>query len=123
MATHDEFMSQLHLDEQLRLPLAPPASGEDLHHCEECATDLVHPVEWSRVGTNAWALELFCPNCRVHTVGVFTQAEVDRLEEDLDADEDAIVDTMLKIEASRIEDEVEAFGAALEANALLPEDF
>ena len=110
-------------DEQLRLPLLPPASGEDLHHCEECHTDLVHPTEWSRIATDAWAVELRCPNCWAESYGVYTQEEVDCLEAHLDADEDAIVDQMIVLEQERIEAEVAAFGTALAVGALLPEDF
>ncbi|MBA2505179.1 MAG: hypothetical protein H0V29_04445 [Thermoleophilaceae bacterium] len=123
MATnHDNFMPPPQID-QLQLPLVTPASGDDLHHCDECNADLVHPLDWSRVGTDAWAVELRCPNCWAHTYGVFTQEEVDRLEEALDQDEDAIVDEMLALEAARIEDEVAAFSSALALNAVLPEDF
>ena len=116
-------MNPMVRQEQLALPLLPPSSSEDLHVCEGCLTDLVHPTEWSRIGRDAWAVELRCPNCWQHTFGVFTQEEVDRLERALDADEDQIVDALRRAEGARITDEVEAFAAALDAGALLPEDF
>lgn len=108
----------------VNIPAAPLAPHEaDLHHCDNCETDLVHPVGWSRIGDDAWALELRCPNCWGHSSGVFTQTEVDALEAKLDADEDILVDDMLALEQERIEDEIERFSGALASGAILPEDF
>src|SRR6266516_399288 len=71
----------------------PVQQPDDLHICPECDRDLVYPVEWQEASTTHWEVLLRCPNCEWSELGTYDQATVDR------------------------------FDAALDADAILPEDF
>lgn len=103
----------------------PPAPGEerDLRVCEACATDLVEPVDWAGAGPERWRVTLRCPNCEHVTDGVFSQACVDQLDERLDEATSAIVADLKRLAHATMIADVERFIGALNAGAILPEDF
>jgi hypothetical protein len=100
---------------------APPV--DELHICPECDRDLVYPVDWEEASATHWEVELRCPNCEWSEVGTFDQATVDRFDEQLDLGTDALVKDLRRMVQANMEAEAERFAAALEANAILPEDF
>jgi len=104
---------------------AAPASNpvDDLHVCPECERDLVYPVDWEEASATHWAVELRCPNCEWTEVGTFDQATVDRFDEMLDLGTETLVTDLRRLIQANMEAEAERFAAALEANAILPEDF
>jgi hypothetical protein len=114
-------------------PLAAEAAGaagapsatpvEDLHICPECDRDLVYPVDWEEASVTHWEVELRCPNCEWNEVGTFDQATVDRFDEQLDMGTEALVKDLRRLVQANMEAEAERFAAALDANAILPEDF
>jgi hypothetical protein len=116
-------------------PLAAEADGataaaatssprvEDLHVCPECDRDLVYPVDWEEASVSHWEVELRCPNCEWNEVGTYDQATVDRFDERLDAGTEALVKDLRRLVQANMEAEAERFAAALDANAILPEDF
>ena len=114
-------------------PLAAEAAGaaaaastnpvEELHICPECDRDLVYPVDWEEASVTHWAVELRCPNCEWNEVGTFDQATVDRFDEHLDHGTEALVTDLRRLVQANMEAEAERFAAALDANAILPEDF
>ncbi|MBV8734985.1 MAG: hypothetical protein JO120_09425, partial [Solirubrobacterales bacterium] len=55
-----------------------------LHVCAMCESELVQPVAWCEAGDGRWELVLYCPNCHRSAEGVFGEAEVHALEEELD---------------------------------------
>jgi len=114
-------------------PLAAEAAGaaaaaasnpvEELHICPECDRDLVYPVDWEEASATHWEVELRCPNCEWSEVGTFDQATVDRFDEQLDMGTEALVKDLRRLVQANMEAEAERFAAALDANAILPEDF
>ena len=113
-------------------PIAAEATGvaatparpvDDLHLCPECDRDLVYPVDWEEASATHWEVELRCPNCEWSEVGTYDQATVDRFDENLDMGTGALVKDLRRMVQANMEAEAEAFAAALEANAILPEDF
>ena len=111
-------------------PLAEDATAagtsptvDELHVCPECDRDLVYPVDWEEASATHWEVELRCPNCEWSEVGTYDQATVDRFDENLDMGTDALVKDLRRMVQANMEAEAERFAAALEANAILPEDF
>ena len=102
---------------------ADPRRLDDLHICPECDRDLVYPVEWEEASPTEWEVFLRCPNCEWTEVGVFDQATVDRFDETLDNGTELLVRDLRRLVQANMEEEAERFAAALDADAILPEDF
>lgn len=102
-------------------PAAKPTTN--LSVCPECEKDLVYPVDWEEASPTHWEVELRCPNCEWSEVGTYDQATVDRFDEHLDVGTDALVKDLRCLVQANMEAEAERFAAALEAGAILPEDF
>ena len=62
-------------------PACPP---QELHVCFHCAGELVYPLDWSEEGPRHWRIVLRCPECESRREGVFDQAAVERLDDELD---------------------------------------
>jgi hypothetical protein len=101
----------------------PQRQVADLHLCPLCDRDLVYPVDWEEASATHWEVELRCPNCGWAEIGVYDQATVDRFDEQLDRATEALAKDLRRLVQANMEDEAERFTAALEANAILPEDF
>ena len=97
--------------------------GEDLHVCTECSSDLVYPVEWDEAGATHWEVTLRCPNCEWNGTGVFSQDLVERFDEELDRGTEQLVRDLKRMMHANMEDEIERFVHALEADHILPDDF
>jgi hypothetical protein len=110
-------------------PLAAGATAsprevvDELHVCPECDRDLVYPVDWEEASMTHWEVVLRCPNCEWTEVGKYDQTTVDRFDEQLDLGTEALVRDLRRLVQANMEDEADRFAAALEANAILPEDF
>jgi hypothetical protein len=114
-------------------PLAAEAAGAaaapanepaiDLSVCPECDRDLVYPVDWEEASPTHWEVELRCPNCEWNEIGTYDQATVDRFDEHLDLGTDALVKDLRRLVQANMEAEADRFAAALDAGAILPEDF
>ena len=100
-----------------------PRRLDDLHICPECDRDLVYPVDWEEASMTHWEVVLRCPNCEWTEVGTYDQATVDRFDEHLDLGTEALVRDLRRLVQANMEEEADRFAAALEANAILPEDF
>ena len=102
----------------------PPAEPhQDLNVCLDCDSRLVFPVAWEEAGPEDWAVLLQCPNCQICREGVFTQETVELFDEELDRGADALARDYKRLMRANMSDEIDRFGAALQANAILPEDF
>ena len=101
---------------------AQPAPA-DLHVCERCTCELVHPVAWEEAGPEHWEVTLRCPNCEWEGSGVHTQLAVDRFDELLDMGTEAVVRDLKRLMHANMEDEIERFVAALASDLIVPEDF
>lgn len=95
----------------------------DLHVCPECRSDLVDLVDWEDAGPLAWRVVLRCPDCEAYREGVFSQAPVEALDEELSRSRDALARDYVLVWQANMSEEIERFVTALHADALLPEDF
>ena len=111
-------------DEGIAAAIPAAASPvRDLHICPECDRDLVYPVEWEETSPTHWEVLLRCPNCDWSEVDVFDQPTVDRFDEELDIGTEILIRDLKRLQQANMEDEVSRFVAALDADAILPEDF
>jgi hypothetical protein len=94
-----------------------------LHICRHCSAPLVQPISWAETEDEQWELTLMCPNCGWSITGVFTQAEVEELEDRLEEGLSEMLADLHRLAQANMTDEVERFIAALDASAILPEDF
>jgi hypothetical protein len=101
----------------------PDAPAEDLHHCRECDSGLVYPVEWEEAGPEHWQVDLRCPNCEWTCSGVFAQDVVEDFDEELDRGTEILTDDYKRLVTANMAEDVERFCEALAADAILPEDF
>jgi hypothetical protein len=103
-----------------------PQTADDqhpLHVCRDCDSDLVFPIEWEEAGPESWRVALRCPNCEWGASGVFPQDLVDRFDEQLDRGTEQVVGDLKRLMHANMSEEIDRFVEALEAGALLPEDF
>jgi hypothetical protein len=94
-----------------------------LHVCPNCSSPLVQPVEWEPSDDDSWSVLLRCPECEVFHAGVYGQAELDAYDLELDRGEALLRVTYLQVSTENMATEIDAFAQALEAGAVLPEDF
>ena len=102
-------------------PVEP--ADADLHVCAACDSELVYPVDWEEVGDTHWEVHLRCPNCEWTGTGVFEQDTVERFDEELDRGTEALVRDLKRMMQANMEDEIERFVHALQADHIVPEDF
>jgi hypothetical protein len=104
-------------------PAIETADRDDLHVCGSCNSELVYPLDWEEAGATHWEVTLRCPNCEWSGTGIFEQAVVESFDEELDRGTEALVGDLRRLMAANMEEEIERFVQALDADALLPEDF
>jgi hypothetical protein len=104
-------------------PTSVPEPQQDLHMCLDCESELVYPVEWEEAGPDNWSVVLQCPNCDVCREGVFSQDNVELFDEELDRGADVLARDYKRLVRANMADEIERFAGALQAGAILPEDF
>jgi hypothetical protein len=102
---------------------AGPGPVRDLHECPCCDRDLVYPVEWEEVSPTHWEVLLRCPNCEWSEVGTFDQPTVDRFDEKLDIGTEILLRDLKRLQQANMEEEIDRFVRAVNADAILPEDF
>jgi hypothetical protein len=103
--------------------LADATPLADLHICPECDRDLVFPVEWEEASPTDWEVLLRCPNCEWTSIKSYDQATVDRFDRALDEGTEVLLRDLKRLEQANMEEEIVRFSKALEAGAILPEDF
>jgi hypothetical protein len=84
---------------------------------------LVQPVSWAETSDEHWELELVCPNCECTTTGVYSQAEVEELEDRLEEGLSEMLADLQRLAQANMSDEIERFVTALSVDMILPEDF
>ena len=99
------------------------AAEQSLHVCTNCGSGLVFPTDWEEAGRDAWQVVLRCPECEEVREGVFAQATVEAFDEHLDAGTDTLVNDYRGLCEANMAEELDRFVAALQADAILPEDF
>jgi hypothetical protein len=101
-------------------PACPP---QELHVCFNCAGELVYPLDWTEEGARHWRIVLRCPECEARREGVFEQALVELLDDELDRGAGALLSDLKRLTHANMTDEVEFFVRALQADLITPSDF
>jgi hypothetical protein len=104
-------------------PAQPGSDERDLHVCPGCRSNLVYPVQWEEADEAHWHITLRCPNCELTEDGVFGQAQCDDFDDELERGTDALTRDYKRLMTANLSEEIDRFAAALDANAVLPEDF
>ncbi|HXC45775.1 MAG TPA: hypothetical protein VNU24_04155 [Solirubrobacteraceae bacterium] len=99
------------------------APGEALHVCPRCAGGLVSPLEWSEESPGRWHILMRCPDCDLIREGVFSQALVERLDEELDRATGALLSDLKRLTHANMVEEIDLFSRALELDLIGPSDF
>ncbi len=97
--------------------------GDELHICGSCGSELVYPLDWEESGATHWEVALRCPNCEWTGAGVYSQEAVERFDEELDRGTEALVRDLKQLMHANMEDEIDRFVRALEADHIVPDDF
>jgi hypothetical protein len=102
-----------------------PASLDptDLAVCPCCLGHLVYPVTWAPASDRQWHVALRCPECEWHGDGEFGQDMLDRFDETLDDATQSVVDDLQLLTRANMEEQIDRFARAIEADLILPEDF
>jgi hypothetical protein len=108
-------------------PAAAPADStcapEPLHICFHCGGELAFPLDWSEEGPRHWRILLRCPECESRREGVFEQAAVERLDDELDRGSSALLGDLRRMTHANMSEEIEFFVRALDADLITPGDF
>ena len=99
------------------------AQPEPLHVCFNCGGELVYPLDWIEEGERHWRIMLRCPECEAYREGVFEQAIVERLDDELDRATGELLSDLRQVTHANMTDEIEFFVRALEADVICPADF
>jgi hypothetical protein len=99
------------------------APGEALHVCPRCAGGLVNPLDWVEESPGRWRILMRCPDCDLLREGVFGQALVERLDEELDRATVTMLDDLKRLTHANMAEEAEVFSRALELDLIGPGDF
>jgi hypothetical protein len=99
------------------------APGEALHVCPHCAGGLVHPLDWIEESPARWRVTLRCPDCGELREGVFGQALIERLDDELDRATAEMLGDLRQIANANMAEEIERFVQALELDLIGPADF
>lgn len=110
-------------EEQLIAAADSPCAPDPLHVCFHCAGELAYPLDWVEEGPRHWRIALRCPECEARREGVFEQAAVEELDEQLDHATGALLSDLKQLTQANMEDEVEFFIRALDADLIVPSDF
>jgi hypothetical protein len=102
---------------------APVRHQDDLHLCPRCSSDLVQPEWWDEADGGSWQVGLRCPECEHRHEGVYRQSVVDAYDEFLNESSDELAASYRRLVRENLSDELERFAGALNAGAILPEDF
>jgi hypothetical protein len=98
-------------------------SPDHLHVCFHCSGELVYPLDWSEEGPRHWRVVLRCPECESRREGVFEQAAVEHLDDELDRGSSALLGDLRRMTHANMSEEVEFFVRALDADLITPGDF
>jgi hypothetical protein len=125
-----QHSAQLPSGEQTELVLGEQSKAADatcapesLHICFHCGGELAYPLDWSEEGSRHWRILLRCPECESRREGVFEQATVERLDDELDRGSSALLGDLRRMTHANMSEEIEFFIRALDADVITPSDF
>lgn len=95
-----------------------------LEICPDCRSHNVTPVTWDECGNDYWDMVLRCPDCDTfQTLCAVPQSDCDDYDTWLDDERDEMVKAYNAMRHWAMCGFLDAFLAALDADAILPEDF
>ena len=109
--------------ERAKAGASAPCSPEQLHVCFNCGGELVYPLDWCEEGVRHWRIVLRCPECESRREGVFEQAAVELLDDELDRAAGALLGDLRRMTHANMSEEVDFFVRALDADLITPADF
>jgi hypothetical protein len=95
----------------------------DLHVCQECAGELVYPINWAEADSSHWEILLRCPDCEWTYTGVYPQTAVEQFDAELDRGGEALLRDLQHLVHANMAEEIERFVHALDNDHILPADF
>jgi hypothetical protein len=98
----------------------PPADAPNL--CDACGLPFVEP-EFGLEEGSRWRVLLHCQSCGWSGLRLFDDPELERLERELDAERAQIASDLDAFTEANMREYASTFIQALQADALLPEDF
>lgn len=99
------------------------AAVHALHLCPDCDEDLVYPTRWDEARRGYWNVTLRCPGCEWTATSEYPQDLLDAFDEELDRGTEILVKDLKQLTRANMAEEIERFTAALDADAIWPEDF
>lgn len=99
------------------------APREALHVCRRCAGGLVHPLDWLEESPGHWRVLLRCPDCGELREGVYGQALIEQLDDELDRATAQMLSDLRQVTHANMAEEIERFSRALELDLIGPSDF
>lgn len=96
-----------------------------LTDCPRCKQSFVCPIqdECHETGTDHWFIVTRCGGCGDVQERLITQARANEFDNDLAVYERKVHSTLMGLMRARFEEEIDRFARALEADAIMPEDF
>ena len=83
----------------------------------------MHPFEWVAEGPRHWRVLLRCPDCDAIREGLFTQAAVDDLADELDRGAGILILALQELTSENMAAEIDVLIHALNDDLILPCDF
>jgi hypothetical protein len=105
-------------------PTSKVQTKVELHVCPECTSKLVQPVAWEQVASsNEWRLWRRCPECEWNGDAIHRESTIDDYDEQLDFGTRELAEELRALQQSNMEEAINRFVSALQADQILPEDF
>ena len=102
-----------------RLTRRPPTAP---HVCRACERPLLQS-EMALQDGDCWRVLLSCPSCGWSGTRLLDDADLDRLDRELDAALEQLAEALELFTKQNMREYHDAFAGALAADAILPEDF
>jgi hypothetical protein len=104
--------------------VSEPAKKEiQVHQCRACSSQLVQPVEWTRVDEQQWVVEVRCPECDTNYELALDQEQINDFSYSLECAFQSLLDAIEEIDREVFVTECEQFIAALWSDNVQPMDF
>jgi hypothetical protein len=104
-------------------PASRPYPADDMSICPCCGHDFVYPTNWTPAGRLRWTVTLRCPECEWRGGGTYDQDAVDRFDDVLDEATQSVLDDLELLTYANMEEQIDRFVGAINADLILPEDF
>jgi hypothetical protein len=97
---------------------------QGLHVCPECDSRMVQPTCWEQTSSRTeWRIWRRCPECEWTGEAVHNEPAIDGFDEQLDFGTRELADSLRALERSHMDELVETFAAALQADLITADDF